>query len=918
MSPSTTHQQAQPELSRQITSDHPSDSDSPRLTNIPQRDSISSSPVKSPIMSQSRSGSIASRRQSTRAGSRVQAQAQATFAGLEDADLINWEFDPDLDFHLDSIAVGLQNSFSAEYPNVWQDGQPVQPAPFQGGAFQEDVYVPYSHTQPQPQWYTNQYGTSGFVDPALYMPQPQPQYQYTQPTGLQGTPGLTALPDMTDEVYMPLAGAQTESAYPQQGMQMPHTYDDPSAMQRLQTQPYYVSPDYSQGVQQYPGQQSAQRRRSNSVSGRGAPSYSRPQPTAPAREAYESDSDSDLVTKSAVPGKESRAGSGLSSSSSLGKQPSTKVVKRTGQKPQKDKKKAWVRINTATRGETTRTGRINQEAEEDRGYSYQPLPVGTWSTPNGKYTYEYKHDAVSKLDELLDNEMSARKIMAYIMKFPSEHLKLWIQVTPSDAARRYASQEHSKCLFSECPTRQYNKHGNIQPGHYRVAFDEKYLTLKQHKSTPNKSLDPYDCTGFVHLTCLERYCDFEAICRQTNVEVDEREEFPRESSIARWTMAKRPETALAKYFVKSCRKDKLRESEHFKDYPVHVSSREAKAFDHTLTKALVEVNSAHRTRSQKRQFVCRRLAPGQLIINGGDLEVAMLEEKVKKLDTFKDYCKSNKIKPKDANLELFYVDFYGGIVNRRIAECMALRKELEDEDAAGTSRRKGRGKAAADPPARTTKRKVVVLDDDSDSEPEVYETRARRSYPRREDFDDLYQPGPDAESPHGTRSSPRKRQRVNYSVDADEQHSLPPLPPLPTPPPQMAPFQVPEPYGDQGFHAAQAPRHESFSQLFAQNGNAYNMDDYEAQPDLVDASVRRNSAEYAELMKALLRRKSTTHGPQYAGIMKSSQRKSSHGRQASFALQPVSDSKEFAMNDPPSQMAPTPTRRSIRLASRSS
>ncbi|KAH3967844.1 hypothetical protein HBH98_164940 [Parastagonospora nodorum] len=907
MSPSTTHQQAQPDPSEQIISDHPLDSDSSSLiTNIPQRNSISSLPVKSPLMSHSRSDSIASRRQSTQAGSRVQGQAQATFAVPEDADFTNWEFDPEFALHLDSLAHG-------------QPIQPVQLVPFQGGNFQQDVYVPYSHTQPQPQLYGNQYGTSDTIDPVLYMS--QPQFQYSQPTGLQGTPGLTALPDMTDDVFVPMPDAQTGSAYPQQGMQMTHTYDDPSVMQRSQPQPYYVSPDYTQSVQQYPVQQSAQRPRSYSVSGRGTPSHTRPQTTAPAREAYESDSDSDLVTKSALPGKESRAGSGLSSNSSLGKQPSTKVVKRTGQKPQKDKKKTWVRINTATRGETTRTGRINQEAEEDRGYLYQPLPVGTWSTPNDKYTYEYKHDAVSKLDELLDNEMSARKIMAYIMKFPSEHLKLWIQVTPSDAARRYASQEHSKCLFSECPTRQYNKHGNIQPGHYRVAFDEKYLTLRQHKSNPNKALDPYDCTGFVHLTCLERFCDFEAICRQTNVEVDEREEFPRESSIARWTMAKRPETALAKYFVKACRKDKLRESEHFKDYPVHVSSREAKDFDHTLTKALVEVNSANRTRSQKRQFVCRKLAPGQLIINGGDLEVAMLEERVKKLSSFKDYCKTNSIKPKDANLELFYVDFYGGIVNRRIAECMALRKELEDEDAAGTSRKKGKGKAAADPSTRTTKRKVVVLDDESDSEPEFYQTRAMPSYPRREDFDDLYQPGPDVESPHGTRSSPRKRQRVNYSVDAAQQQLLPPLPPLPnTPPPPVAPLQAPEPYADQGYEAAQIPRHESFSQFFVQNGSKYDIENWDAQSDVVPTSVRRDSLEYAELMKTLLRRKSSTlsHGPQHAGIMKRSQRKPSHGRQASFALQPVSESKEFAMNDPPSQMAATPTRRSVRLASRGS
>jgi hypothetical protein len=978
MSPLPAHQQLHTESSEQITGDHPSTSElPPRPYNIPRHSTSSSLPVKSALMSLSRSNSIASRRQSSRAGSRqaelVRGQVGPDMGAFRgDFDFNNWNlevtgFD---DFVLDPEAVGLMDSFLADHPNIWQADllhnglQPVRPSvPFEGAAVQQDYFDPYLGTQQQQQSYEPQFDALGAIDPALLIPSSQYEPQYMQPIELQATPGLTALPGVTDDFLSSQIGAHAQQIYPGQGMQPLYAYEDPLAIHGPQA--YYARPGYVQNFQQFDVQQpvyantvslqhTTKRRRSDSVSDLDAPSTKRLRATVPAQQHPEpefdsgSESDGDLFThpthgrKDTLVRRGSR-GSGVSSSSSLGKQPFMKVVKRSGEKPQKDKKKTWVRVNTATRGETTRTGRINEEAETERPYKHQPLPHGDWQTLNGKYRFEYKYDEAAQLDEFKADFMSPRKLMAYITKYPSEHLKLWIQVNPSDSARRYGSQEHSRCLFSECPARLYNKHGNILPGHYRVAFDEKFVAVQEHEKIPNKVLDPYDCTGFVHLTCLERFCDFEAICRKANVQVDERTIgkgcLPWETGKARFSMAQRPETALAQYFVKACRKDKLRETEHFKDYPVHVTSCEPKAYEHTLTKALNDIAAANRTRSQKRQFVNRNLGPGQLVVNHGDLEIAFLDEKIKASDAFKKHCSIKKLKPNEADLMPFYENFQKGIVNQRIAECLALQKKFKEEDDAGIVRTKGKAEAAP----RVTKRKVVTIED-SDSEPDLDDHRDAPSH--LDDFQDHHQPGPKAESPRGTRSSPRKRQRVDYSVD-DQQHPLPPLPLLsPTPPPMALPTQEPQPYADQGYQAAQQPRQDSFSHLFAQNGNTYDIDNRQSGADDDYVPFRRDSAEYAVMMKGLLRRKSSTlsTGPvdanqlqrrkssapsyesHYGGIMNSSQRspsmrsprKSSAGRQASFALQPISESKEFHIDDPPNQVASTPTRRSARLASRGS
>jgi hypothetical protein len=90
-------------------------------------------------------------------------------------------------------------------------------------------------------------------------------------------------------------------------------------------------------------------------------------------------------------------------------------------------------------------------------------------------------------------------------------LTLWIQTVPADAAKRYPDKNSDKCRFANCPIQG----GSIRKGFFRVAFDEQ--------TRPGRLTDPYHCAGFVHLFCLEKFCNFPEICRNFNVQPDQRQ-----------------------------------------------------------------------------------------------------------------------------------------------------------------------------------------------------------------------------------------------------------------------------------------------------------------------------------------------------------------------------------------------------------
>jgi hypothetical protein len=918
-------------LTKQVTMDPSSDpTSSQTLQNMSRRSSARSSLFgTTPV---ARSNSMGSLRRSSRASSQPpgidQVPGEQSMVAVPenfDFDADNWSYS-DLrldaqDFPLDEAAVDAPDYFTYNsYGNGFQFNAMAQPfaGPWQGQTETADGLV-----------------GDDVIDPALLAMQPQHPYTASDPT-LESTPGLTAVPGEIS-LIPPMQPAQVAPMYP-----------DPTGVYPVQ--PYYISqgyppyPDYQrQGYQPYPAYQeqgyqqqyyapmlslqyaprtdlalpvtSKKRVRSDFDSESDAPVKKARVPPQPIRNEDEDESDGIVVTKAARARqskrlrRESRE-SGASSSSSLSK-PSGNKVASVGQKPQKCEEKPWVRINGNTKGETTRTARINVEANQTRKYKYMPLPHGDWESSN----YKFEYVTHGGLDEFKSKSMSPQQIKEYITQYPSNDLILWLQVSPADTARRYASLSHSKCLFEKCPKRVWGDNGTIDVGHFRVAFDEKF---KQHG---NKVVDPFDCPGFVHLYCLERFCDFERICHDANVRVDTRVDLPREHTQAKWTMSGRPETKVAMHFFKACRQGKLRETQMFEYYPVHESSKKLKPFGSTLAHALADTNISNRTRSQIRQFTDRKLTSNAFTIHMGDMEVAMTQKKIKKT---KPYKKAQRAKAAAQFDFTAYYDDYDPIINQRIAKFTAIGEQIHAQDANDKPRRaKARG---------VSKRKhVAVQDSDSESEPEFNDLTGP-------DFEDLEEVGAYNATPP-TRSSARKRQRVNYALDEPalpsihHQQSTPaihhqqPLPSIAAPQ---------DPY--QGYVSPdQQPRLESISHLFPTNMSS-NFEDYMAASS-IDPSF--TLAEYDELSQLLERRKSFTvpgtPGPTQAEFdalmlqylerrksstlsmgpgMKSALRsptESRAGRQASFHVQPVSRSKEFEKDDPPSKVA---GRRSGRLASR--
>jgi hypothetical protein len=369
---------------------------------------------------------------------------------------------------------------------------------------------------------------------------------------------------------------------------------------------------------------------------------------------------------------------------------------------------------------------------------------------------------------------------------------------------------------------------------------------------------------------------------------------------------------------------------------VHQSSKVIKDFKYTLAHALAKVNIDNRTRSQMCQFVNRKLTPNVFMISRGDMEIAMTLKKIKKEKAFKKAQRAGQASQFDFAA---HYDKYDPIINKHIGEYMGLKAKLDAEDAKGRVPRRTKAKGTG-----VSKRKAIAIQDsDSDSEPEFNDHKNSNV----EEISSMPMPMPyNVTAP--SRSSPRRPARINYSLDApappmyqQAQQYQHPLPSIAMP---QDPYQgyIPTQQPHRQFSISQLQRLASLSEpkrlgsvshLFPTD-MSLNIDDV-----LLDAADTRSNttdgppvtqAEFDEMMLRFLeRRKSSTLslGPVKAamrspglrspGGMKSPRVASSPrvARQASFNVQPVSLSKEFGKDDPPSKVASASVepRRSSRL-----
>ncbi|KAH7389801.1 hypothetical protein BKA66DRAFT_548189 [Pyrenochaeta sp. MPI-SDFR-AT-0127] len=586
----------------------------------------------------------------------------------------------------------------------------------------------------------------------------------------------------------------------------------------------------------------------------------------------------------------SRRDSAVSDNSSLGKPVKISVV-RAGEKPKKCEDKSWVRINNSTKGETTRTARINQFTEDGSKYKIKPLSVGDWATD--KFKFEYNHN--NGMDEFKKHTMSSRQIHEYITEYPGEHLRIWIQVTPGDAARRYASKSHSHCLFEQCPNRVWANKGTIEVGSYRVAFDEK------HKKYGKGVVDPFDCVGYAHLYCMERFLDFAGICEIVDVKVDTRGDMKNEpKGEASFIFSKKhvAERMLAEKFIKAAQLGQLGRTPEFCNYPIHTDYKkgEPKPHEHTLVSAMFNINWEHRPRSQLKQFVNRKILPTSGGVHRGDQEIIVVDKKVEALKGFQKAKEANRHAKFDHSA--YYHRFHPEI-DVRVAECLALRAKLQSEDAAGITLSRG-----------SKKRKIVTIDDSDDEQP-VFLCDHDDGL---EEIGNHYEDQPQAVFSERLRSSPRKKQRIDYTEPHNilqREHNAYNQPPgyisaypqfVPERQDRKVEYVHRESTNVHPSSISPNTRKTSFSEIF---------DTYEHTENdrpLTDKEI--------EFMLSLPRRKSSAMsiGPS-TSIMKSPKLKNdprdqkghNTARTASFNAQPVSSSKEYNINGPPSEVASSHT-----------
>ena len=134
--------------------------------------------------------------------------------------------------------------------------------------------------------------------------------------------------------------------------------------------------------------------------------------------------------------------------------------------------------------------------------AYKPLHQAPESWDIFQYT---------RLGELIPRLFSADEINRFLFTHPlhaglhnlkESSLKLRVHRTPASSASRFPNG--LTCRMAGCPM-----HNTINQGQLLVVLDELSVQHPDH--------DPFLNAGYMHLYCLERYCNFPEICSRLNV-----------------------------------------------------------------------------------------------------------------------------------------------------------------------------------------------------------------------------------------------------------------------------------------------------------------------------------------------------------------------------------------------------------------
>ena len=146
--------------------------------------------------------------------------------------------------------------------------------------------------------------------------------------------------------------------------------------------------------------------------------------------------------------------------------------------------------------------RVHRNKRFAESGAYQPLHQAPESWDIFQYT---------RLGELIPRIFSADEINRFLFTHPlhaglhnlkESSLKLRVHRTPASSASRFPNG--LTCRMAGCPM-----HNTINQGQLLVVLDELSVQHPDH--------DPFLNAGYMHLYCLERYCDFPEICSRLNV-----------------------------------------------------------------------------------------------------------------------------------------------------------------------------------------------------------------------------------------------------------------------------------------------------------------------------------------------------------------------------------------------------------------
>ncbi|KAF2143356.1 uncharacterized protein K452DRAFT_317515 [Aplosporella prunicola CBS 121167] len=283
------------------------------------------------------------------------------------------------------------------------------------------------------------------------------------------------------------------------------------------------------------------------------------------------------------------------------------------EKPKLDPKHPWVRINRSTQGTTKRCGKINK-FDASKLYKELTNTFENWKSSGYEFSYNVH-------GELSDPVYATAAIKQFIYEHPvrdDAKLRLWIQKTPADSARRYPTLLSSKCRFHQCPVHQHLGTGTLVAGHVRVAFDERSFTH-------GDKADPFYMAGFVHLYCLEKFLDLPEICTLPHIEVAadlrQLQNEPNQKYAASLTGG--PDGVVAKRFIDACLRTAAKKIpiRNFERYPraANVAPNDKKHED-MLNYRMNQVKEENRSAAQKRALASRGLKDTHINVNMGDLE----------------------------------------------------------------------------------------------------------------------------------------------------------------------------------------------------------------------------------------------------------------------------------------------------------